>query len=456
MSATEMKSAIHPKKTDREKNLTQMAIPSIYYVLKQFSSKEKPLSAREIADYVNELMEDPTVPLSSGNVLPENRIKEKLNMLATMSVAEGNQIILAPEEAIFRNAMCLTFGGIIVEEKRIDPLFPQKKPHAKYYFKPLLDHADIDMICGAIASNRFFSEEEKEYLFSRQEALGAFQMNERIDESGYRMSINTQTLPQKPKSKKNSMRTNKTSQDMLRIINKLYYAISNGYKVRMIYARYTQKRSSMSNTPILFAPVHDGKEYHLNPYATLWNRGELYLLATLDSDPEQPRHYRVDRIFDLHIEKEKVNPLPEVLNYYRKQSSRTFRNVEIDTAKYTAEHPLMGIAPNENEMITCCVECDNRSLPVLVDTFGSSISIKPSPIDHADDILTDINGEPVTFYLATVRHVHVKCMELYCLHHASSFHVIYPVEMRNRIADVLEQQAQELRLLPDLSEADLF
>lgn len=428
-----------------DKLLVQLAIPMIYYVLKEFSSAEESLTAKDIARLANEL-----VDFSDEIVFKEGLIKSKLNSLVAYALTGEDYDGLSGELMSVKNFLHNTFGGVIVEVKKDNPLFPKKKPHSTYYFQPLLDNSDIDMISGSIASNRFFSAEEMNYLIARLEATGSRHLNAipKNNSKYYRDRINNYILPDKPdESNADSIRTVHSTKAMLKNVSTLYKAITTGQRVKMVYARYKQSRESDNDTSIMFYPIHDGKEYILNPYATLWNDGHFYLIATEQGNPEQHKHYRIDRMYSVELLDEESEPLPKSLASYRLDRGNKERPV-LDTSRYTKEHPTMAFTPNTEEMISCCIECSEVVLPILVDAFGTGLSIKPSPIEH--------KGDEKKYYFATIDQVHPTCIENYCTQYSYLMTPIYPVSLRENVIKVLKTQIEKLENTPKYNEEELL
>ena len=461
----------HSSKSELDKNLTQMAIPTIYYILKRFSSANKPLSVAEIVEKAQELMKGEDASICDY-VLTVDIVKAKLNILADLRVSDGTAVLKPQNEnaARFKNAMCIAFGGSIIEISIGGNTTRRKKAHCTYYFKPLLEDADLHMICGAIASNQFFSDAEKSYLISNEEA---FHGKPIFPITNTRNSAEQLSLPEKPESCQNhtkDVRPKRTTKDLLQIVSLLYYAISNGYQVKISSARYDVDERTQR---ITFHPSNNGKHYYLSPYATLWNNGQLYLLATFTYAPEQPRHYRIDRIFDIQLAYKKDSdgnltnephpsaPLPAILQSYRLQSNNQilkhpgkYGKAVIDTAKYVASHPLMSVFNHDIEMLPACIlECTNKTLPIIIDTFGSAVTVKPSSIEHSTE-KTDHYGAPITYYMVTIRNVHPECMALYCVQQATALSVLWPESLKQSVLDTLKSGTDKLSALPELHEYD--
>ena len=96
------KTAVQKKKkaptSERSKQMTQLELSFIIFILKKLSSKESPLSAAKIAHYMESLTDEEH---------SEKTILRKLKLLTSMQQS--------PDEEIISNTLWLTFGGNVVE-----------------------------------------------------------------------------------------------------------------------------------------------------------------------------------------------------------------------------------------------------------------------------------------------------------------------------------------------------
>ena len=141
-----------PEDKERNNQMVQLELPLIVFLLKKLSDKNHPLSIGEIKTYMKHL---------TGIEHSDKTLRRKLQNLCALQ----NDT----DEDLITNTLFLTFGGCIVEVSNEGPNITKKQ--SRYYFRPLLDSGDVSMICGAIASNRYLTEQEKHYLFSREQFL---------------------------------------------------------------------------------------------------------------------------------------------------------------------------------------------------------------------------------------------------------------------------------------------
>lgn len=279
------------------------------------------------------------------------------------------------DDSVLEKHLQLSLGGTMVEifnrEKGV------KHIQNRYYFKPLLDRSDVDMVCGTITSNRYLSMKEKEYLIAREKTLCY----------GEKYIQDPNPLPGKPHPAKKQL-----SEQILKIVNILYDAIREKYQVDVTYGYYGEDPKRYLH-PALLAKNED-KPYHLNPYAMIWNDGEYYLLAT-HRGHTNISHFRIDRIVSVQpaVEEDdatknrKREPLPDSLKIFVKkvQGKELFQ-----ADQYTAVYPLMAIF-GEEDLCEAVVECKANAIGVVIDYFGMDLRILPPVLDHPSNE-TDING----------------------------------------------------------------
>lgn len=394
---------------DRSKQMTQLELAFIVFILKKLSSKEKPLSAAKIAEYISWLTNDEH---------SEKTILRKLKMLSSI---QQN-----PDETLVNNTLWLTFGGNIVEVSNENKKNITKK-QSQFYFNPLLNESDLSLVCGAITSNRYLSASEKEYLLAREMTL----TSSATDEDTLIKEIDKQCTT----SQTESYHTNTNKKDvyrhytLLRHVNQLYDAIENGYMIELIYGVYDLEHESRK---LCFHPRNAKKPYRLNPYAFVWNSGAFYLLATHNGH-ENPVHFRVDRIIDIKplcTEEDATQYVPRAaLPSMLKPFIQLHKNnsYEFLAEKYTATYPLMGIY-DDTDYRDCYIECTAATLSILIDTFGTNLRIYPSPMPHSIDEV-DFHGKPQEFLAVGIKQVQYDNLLQFCLQQHSSITALYPPKL---------------------------
>ncbi len=322
----------------------------IIYVLRTFSSSEKPMTQKQIRDKITGMtVIDPTVLRTIGRKLQD--------LEAMKNFCDGSGAEAQIGEMFYR-----AYGGRVIATN--------ERP-VRFYFEPILDGADVSVICAALESNHFLSPDEKEYLITRQSVACSYREDE--DENMWAQGALTHNghirLPKKPFNRK---KTNlPPSKDSLTLTNitVLQYAIRKKLKVRVIPGYYYNDRSN-----IVFGPKRD-RESVLNPYAMICQNGQYYLIVTHEGYTN-PTHYRIDRLYSAELvsgengKHEKREAVPTKLERFCNRSGKFVKYDE-----YTALYPLMAYSGKESVQ-KCEFLCKAVSTSVVIDRFGASSDVK--------------------------------------------------------------------------------
>lgn len=111
---------------------------------------------------------------------------------------------------------------------------------------------------------------------------------------------------------------------------------------------------------------HDGARYHVSPWGLLWNDGNYYLIGyDHDTQVKDIRHYRVDKMKNILIEN-KVREGREKLK-------------KLDIASYGKSKFGM----YNGEEIKAEILCKNSAIGVLIDRFGTDVTILKKDEAHS-------------------------------------------------------------------------
>lgn len=393
--------------------LKMLEIPLLIRILKEEASEEHPMSAALISDRLSEI---------TGLEHSEKTVLRKLQRLVDLQ----NKI----DDSVLEKHLQLSLGGIMIEisnrEKGV------KHIQNRYYFKPLLDRSDVDMVCGTITSNRYLSVKEKEYLIAREKTLCY----------GEKYIQDPSPLPEKPHPVQKQL-----SEQVLKIVNTLYDAIREKYQVDVIYGFYGADPKKYLH-PALLAK-NESKPYHLNPYAMIWNDGEYYLLAT-HRGHTNISHFRIDRIVSVQpaaaeddaAKNRKREPLPDSLRPFVK---RIHGREEFQAERYTAVYPLMAIF-GEEDLCEAVVECKANAIGVVIDYFGMDLRILPPVLDHPSNE-KDINGGVQHYVSIRLPKAQYENVRGFCLLQHSIVTVVSPDRL---VFDVKEGLMASMERLPEI------
>ncbi|MCH5267737.1 MAG: WYL domain-containing protein [Lachnospiraceae bacterium] len=381
---------------------SELWILMITDILKTHSSKEAPLKESEIYTKLSMLF---------GETIPSQKtLSRTLDKLTRLShLAESDNTIPRQLSTLFQ----LTLGGNIVSVKT-------GKKQIKYYFEPIIDAGNLNMICGSVISNHYISKESCDYLVKVLHILNATAgKNDSHNATAHTKAL-SEFFPQRPSSAKHAG-------TFLENVTILYEAIQNKYQVELTYAAYQVNQKKAISKPELIPSSPESKL--VNPYALLWNHGQYYLIATYDGS-EKPYHFRVDRIQKATIAKEPEDAreckarekMPDTLKPFFK------RNIFLEK-QYTAKFANMwGMHTEVTTLDHVMLNCPKHMLGNVIDYFGKEkIQI------YSDTPDTQINSR---FINPDFEMCHIKIKDvnydnvlLYCLEHHYFIKVTEPAEL---------------------------
>ena len=135
------------------------------------------------------------------------------------------------------------------------------------------------------------------------------------------------------------------------IVDDLHAAIEDDRRIRFHYAGYDAHGKRILR--------RGGAWYDISPYALLWD-DENYYLVGYDSGHAEIRHFRVDKILDLHVTEEK------------RDGCEAFKAIDMST--YTDAH--FGMFSGTPERIR--LECRDTLSGAVIDRFGADTILVPS------------------------------------------------------------------------------
>lgn len=138
-------------------------------------------------------------------------------------------------------------------------------------------------------------------------------------------------------------------------VDAIHNAIAQNKKIRFQYFQWNVKKEMELR--------HGGAYYHISPWGLTWDDENYYLIG-YDSDAEQIRHYRVDKM--LHIQMLKEDR--EGREHFKK----------LDMADYAKKS--FGMFRGEEQQVKLLV--NNRMAGVIIDRFGKEVMMIPADADH--------------------------------------------------------------------------
>lgn len=136
------------------------------------------------------------------------------------------------------------------------------------------------------------------------------------------------------------------------LVDEIHRAISEQRMISFQYVEMTVDKTMRFK--------RGGKRYVISPWALTWNDDSYYMIA-YDGEAEQIRHYRVDRMHGIAMEKEK------------RLGAEAFE--AFDLAAYCRKTFRMFAGPEEDVLLSC----EESYSGVIFDRFGKDIQLHKKP-----------------------------------------------------------------------------
>ena len=186
------------------------------------------------------------------------------------------------------------------------------------------------------------------------------------------------------------------SADRMKIIGRLDRAVAEKRKVRVSYGEYRPVCRDGTWTPELTSREQNGR-WELEPYALMWSNGNYYLVAR----DRGMMNLRADRILDVELLDEKFE-IPE----------------DFDPVRHRDSSPVM--YPGEKTFVR--LRCRTAMLNVLVDFFGNMAHYSAPREDGTIEVTMSIAP---------------RGLKLFALQYLDSVEVLEPEALRQELLEAL-------------------
>lgn len=231
-----------------------------------------------------------------------------------------------------------------------DILNGKSKEHYGYYMASRdFELPELKLLVDAVQSSRFITEKKSRELIAKLEKLCSKYDAGKLQRQVY-------------------------VTDRLKAENEgIYYAVDGIHEAiqrdRQISFRYYEWDADKT-----MRFKRDGKRYVVSPYLLVWNDANYYLVA-FEKESSMIRHYRVDKMNDLRVEKE----------------------ARLGEAEYRAFSP--GIYTRKSfqmfggNEVTVTMQCDETMAGVMIDRFGKEVTMRRLP-EGKIKVRTDVFVSP--------------------------------------------------------------
>lgn len=240
--------------------------------------------------------------------------------------------------------------GISVERKTIyddietlrvfgmDIVNRREKPRGFYLASREFEVAELKLLVDAVQSSRFITSGKTNLLIKKLEGL---------------VSIYDARKLQRQVCVDNRVKTRNES--IYYNIDKTHEAISENHQISFQYFEWTVSKEMRLRM--------DGERYHVSPWEMIW-KDENYYLIGLDEKTGIVKHYRVDKMLQIKVEKELRN------------GGAFFRN--FDAAQFASR--TFGMFGGREE--TLRMEFEDHYAGVVIDHFGTDVMMRKTDETH--------------------------------------------------------------------------
>jgi len=198
--------------------------------------------------------------------------------------------------------------------------------------------AEVKLLVDLVQSSKFITEKKSRELISKLETLtskyDAKEMRRQVEIVG-RSKTHNETIYYN--------------------VDMVHTAIHKNVKIRFHYFDWDINKKMKLR--------HDGAWYEVSPWRLTWDDENYYLMA-FDEKADEIRYYRVDKIVDIALTEE------------ARVGKEAFENM--DMAEFSKK--TFGMFAGQEKTVR--LRCENSLTGVIIDTFGTDVSIRPDGDTH--------------------------------------------------------------------------
>ena len=244
----------------------------------------------------------------------------------------GEYEITADRKSIYNDLRDLETLGIEVEGEPVGNRY-----HYHVVNRPF-ELPELKLLVDAIQSSKFITERKTNALIKKLEQLvskyEAVKLQRQVYVTGRIKTMN---------------------ESIYYTVDAIHNAISENKKIKFQYYQWNVKKEMELR--------HNGAWYHISPWGLSWD-DENYYLVGYDSDAEQIKHYRVDKMLHIQMSEEK------------REGKEHFK--KLDMADYAKKSfGMFGGTEQEVKLLVT-----NNLAGVIIDRFGKDVMMIPEDEEH--------------------------------------------------------------------------
>lgn len=208
----------------------------------------------------------------------------------------------------------------------------QRDRQVRYYLGAhTFELAELKLLVDAVQSSKFITEKKSNSLIRKLESLSS-----KYEAAKLHRQVTV------------SNRLKASNEEIFCNVDMIHKAISENRRICFKYFEWNVEKKR--------ALRRDGATYRISPWALIWD-DENYYMVGYDSESSMMKHYRVDKMLELYMDK----------------SLREGRDVfeQMDMTQYSKQ--VFGMYGGE--LCNVRLACDNSMVGVVIDRFGTDIVI---------------------------------------------------------------------------------
>ena len=259
-------------------------------------------------------------------ILLENTDDEHALTLSELLYELAKKGITAERKSIYDDFEALRLFGVDVESRK------ENRTTVYFIANRTFELPELKLLVDAVQSSKFITHKKSNELIKKLETLS---------------SVHQASQLQRQVFVANRVKT--MNESIYYCVDDIHNAISENRQITFQYFDWgTDKKKHLR---------HNGKIYHVSPWALSWDDENYYMIA-FDSEQNEIRHYRVDKMMNVRITEEK------------RSGAKLFKN--FDMAVYAKK--TFGMFAGEERDVT--LRCKDSLAGVMIDRFGQNIVMK--------------------------------------------------------------------------------
>lgn len=256
-------------------------------------------------------------------------VKELIEYLAEYGIS-------VERKTVYDDIEMLKVFGMDIENRR-------EKPSGFYLASRTFELAELKILVDAVQSSRFITNRKSRTLIQKLESL---------------TSVYEARKLQRQVLVENHVKT--MNESIYYNVDAIHEAISDNRQISFQYYEWTISKEMHLRK--------NGERYQVSPWGMIW-KDENYYLVGLDEKSGIVKHYRVDKMMKLNIEKESRN------------GEEIFEN--FDAAQFASR--TFGMFGGRKETIR--LDFENRFAGVVIDHFGQDVMMRKKDDGHFSTIV---------------------------------------------------------------------